>query len=222
MRRHSWLPLAATLLVVPARLKAQTETMTFSEWDRTWATPAPICYTVGSYHVGLGLASPCQTSALLWSWPNQNGYGPTAGGAFAGVYNPGPLPVRFWRSDFGAFRLVSIDVFPLYGPSTPIVTHVALSVWDAFTEDTYWYAVDPARDVPTRITLGSAFSGVTNVVLRSYDSPSTGGGVYAVQFSNVAFSPVTTAPEPATLGMLASGLVAFTLVANRRRASKSR
>ena len=139
---------------------------------------------------------------------------------FYGVYNPiatSGLPVHFWRGDFATFRLHSIDIFPLYGRSTPIVTHVALTVWNAFTEDTYWFTVEPNRYAPTRIVLGPEFNGVTNVLLQSYDSDGTSRSQYSVQFSNITFGPVTVSPEPTTLALLGGGLLGVGTVARRRR-----
>ena len=200
------------LALVASAASAQT-TLTFNALtatDMSGVRYVNNCYVESGVRITVvGLA--CGTEAALATWTPDNPLYYTGSPA---LYNNLGASVDFMADGGGALSLTSIDLAPLLGGfgNATTVSFMGTMVGGGSMTQTF--------NVPGMTTALSTYAfgaGWTN--LSGFRMTVTGPTFEPyVQFDNVRLSvgPTSTVPEPSTVALVASGLLALGAVARRR------
>lgn len=151
-------------------------------------------------------------------------YNASAGSAYTGspalfLNNPNATVVNFSRVGGGLFSMQSAAFSPFGGPGffgggATTVTFIG-SLLNGSTVTQTFNVLGTVAGLQT-FSLSSAFTGLTSVGMSALDSY----GEPIVQFDNLTFTPAaSTVPEPATVALVAGGLLGVAAAARRRRSS---
>lgn len=210
-----------TLSVSAAPARAQAVTMNFNSVTQPAGSDFAYvanCYTESGFQVtavglGCGTAMPDAFGKAFSS------AGPAYQGSALFLNTTNATLVDFSRVGGGLFSMQSAAFSPFGGPGifgggATTVTFIG-SLFSGSTV-TQTFNVSGLMAGLQTFSLNSAFTGLTSVRMSALDA----FGEPLVQFSNLTFTPAATSvPEPATVALVAGGLLGVAAAARRRRST---
>jgi hypothetical protein len=196
--------LTAVLLVSAQPLRAQT-TLNFNSLASTCSGLGYNAYVSPYVEQGFQLAF---GSLSYYSWCTNQSNSPLPAGNAAIFAGAGDI-VTLTKVGGGTFGLSSIDLASVFGSGGSVVFTGFLSGGGTVTSGAQPFDAWPGSNATLRTDPFSGFNNLTSVTFAQ----SQGGPYY--QFDNVVVTSVT--PEPATMSLMAAGLVAVAGAGLRRR-----
>ncbi len=204
--------LALGAVAAPAR--AQSTTLNFNSLtvtDGSGVRYVDNCYQESGFQVtAVGVA--CNTP---YSFATGGAADPTlwTGSPALFLNDATATQVDFGRVGGGAFSMQSIDFASFLGANEAITLVGSLAAGGTVMQT--FNFLGTSSGLQTLMLNG--FTGLTSVRLTALDSY----GEPIVQFDNIAVTAVTATPEPATIALVAGGLLGLGAAARRRRAPRA-
>ena len=185
----------------------QAQVVTYNQFANSGQyTFIPNCYVENGFRT-TSVGQACGESGSLGVW----GSGlPQFEAPDVAVFNNYGQSVMFTLAASGAFSLSSIDLFPIYGPTNSTINILFSGTHSDLSVNTFNFAFDGNSTGYSTATFDpNLFSDLTSATLLSSSDT-------FVQFDNITFN-ATSAPEPASLGLFATGLIGVVGAIKRRR-----
>jgi hypothetical protein len=136
--------------------------------------------------------------------------------ATAAFTNYGFSVMQFTKQGGGPFSLTSVDLFPIFGPNNtggPTTTVRFVGTYADNTTTTQDFTYDNTITNYFTATLDNSFTNLQSASLQVI----AGGENGWTQFDNVTFNGAIATPEPASLALVGTGLIALGSAVRRRR-----